>query len=237
MQVVLKVVGGKNDGREINISVPEFIIGRGENAHLRPSSDLISRRHCALRINNGQLIIEDLGSRNGTYVNGEKLNGPHVAKSGDLLRVGRLQFNVLLDPVKAGAKRPKVANAVEAASRAATLKKSSPDDIEESITDWLSEPSEDERNQKRRNTETIQFSVEDTTTIKKPTEDGAEAAADESGEHDDDLAEDGEDENGNGSLLNFKKKKFGKLPPQPKFSHDDSKTAAGEVLKRFFNRR
>ncbi len=237
MQVVLKVVGGKNDGREINISVPEFIIGRGENAHLRPSSDLISRRHCALRINNGKLIIEDLGSRNGTYVNGEKLTGPHVAKSGDLLRVGRLQFNVLLDPVKSGAKRPKVANAVEAASRAASIKQASPDDIEESITDWLSEPSEDDRLQKRASTETIQFSVEDTTTIKTPSENDAEATTANSGENADGDAEGDSDENGNGSLLNFKKKKFGKLPPQPKFSHDDSKTAAGEVLKRFFNRR
>ena len=237
MQVVMKVVGGKNDGREINISVPEVIIGRGENAHLRPSSDLISRRHCALRINNGQLTIEDLGSRNGTYVNGEKLTGPHVAKSGDLLRVGRLQFNVLLDPVKSGAKRPKVASAVEAANRAASIKKSSPDDIEESITDWLSEPAEDERTQQRRNTETIQFSVEDTTTIKKPVQDGAGSTSDESGEHDGEASEHDEEDAGNSSLLNFKKKKFGKLPPQPKFSHDDSKTAAGEVLKRFFNRR
>jgi hypothetical protein len=34
-----------------------------------------------------------------------------------------------------------------------------------------------------------------------------------------------------------KKKNFGKLPPRPKFSHDDSTTAAGDVLKNFFNRR
>jgi len=34
-----------------------------------------------------------------------------------------------------------------------------------------------------------------------------------------------------------KKKNIGKLPPRPKFSHDDSTTAAGDVLKNFFNRR
>ena len=44
MQVFLKIIGGKNDGREIKISVPEFVIGRGDTAHLKPSSDLVSRR-------------------------------------------------------------------------------------------------------------------------------------------------------------------------------------------------
>jgi len=47
MQVFLKIIGGKNDGREIKISVPEFVIGRGDTAHLKPSSDLVSRRHCS----------------------------------------------------------------------------------------------------------------------------------------------------------------------------------------------
>ncbi len=42
MQVTLKDVGGKNNGREINIAVPRFIVGRGETAHLRPASDLVS---------------------------------------------------------------------------------------------------------------------------------------------------------------------------------------------------
>ena len=87
MQVVLKVVGGKNDGREIVISVPRFIIGRGESAHLRPSSDLISREHCSISIKEGQVTIDDLGSRNGTFVNGAELSGTHLVKSGDSLRV------------------------------------------------------------------------------------------------------------------------------------------------------
>ena len=73
MKASLRVVGGKNDGREIGIKVPKFIIGRGEKAHLRPSSDLVSRHHCAIRVRDGKVTIEDLKSRNGTYVNGEKI--------------------------------------------------------------------------------------------------------------------------------------------------------------------
>ena len=64
MQVFLKVVGGKNDAREIAITVPKFVIGRGEEAHLRPTSDLVSRHHTAINVENGKVIIEDLKSRN-----------------------------------------------------------------------------------------------------------------------------------------------------------------------------
>ena len=244
MQVVLKVVGGKNDGREINISVPEFVIGRGETAHLRPSSDLISRRHCAIRIGDGQVIVEDLGSRNGTFINGEKLEGPHKAKSGDLLRVGRLQFNVLLDPAKAGSKRPRVNSIAEAAARTVDGKSAKSNSIEDSITDWLMDADEeDEQRQAMRRTETVQFSLDDTTAVGVPAKEPQQDAPPDSGSQSD-SAEMSTDEtvpdDGKSGILNVKrskKKKYGKLPKQPKFSHDDSKTAAGEVLKRFFNRR
>ena len=245
MQVVLKVVGGKNDGREINISVPEFVIGRGETAHLRPSSDLISRRHCVIRIGNGQVIVEDMGSRNGTFINGEQLQEPHKVKSGDLLRVGRLQFNILLDPAKAGAKRPRVNSVAEAAARTADGKKSKAASIEDSITDWLMDADEeDEQRQAIRRTETVQFSLDDTTALgAPPPKPETDAKQSDSSSHADstemstDETQSDVSESGSlGSKLS-KKKKYGKLPKQPKFSHDDSKTAAGEVLKRFFNRR
>ena len=236
MQVVLKVIGGKNDGREITISVPEFIIGRGDEAHLRPSSDLISRAHCAIRLADGRVSIQDLGSRNGTFVNGEQLTEMHIARSGDTLRVGRLQFKVLIDPVQAGNKRPKVNSAVEAANRTAESTSKAPASIEESITDWLTDPEDvDLEKQKLRQTETVQFSLEDTSQIAKPESIGETLDAGET-EVEDEEKEDDEEE-GTDEKQGRKKKEYGKLPPQPKFSHDDSTTAAGDVLKKFFNRR
>ena len=100
MQVKLKVIGGKHDGRMISLSIPEFIIGRGEAAHLRPNSDLISRKHCVIRQTNGHVVIQDLGSRNGTVVNGEEITEPYQASSGDILRVGKLQFEIVVDVIK-----------------------------------------------------------------------------------------------------------------------------------------
>ena len=228
MQVVLNVVGGKNDGRDIVISVPRFIIGRGESAHLRPSSDLISREHCSISIKEGQVTIDDLGSRNGTFVNGAELSGTHLVKSGDSLRVGRLQFSVLIDPVKAGQKKPRVKSAVEAASRTMEKKPPSKEMIEDSITDWLSSPDEQDAKDNFRNAETVQFEIEHS-----KTEENLDLS-DSSDDAEEELTVDG---SGEKEDKKRSKKKFGKLPPRPKFSHDDSTTAAGDVLKKFFNRR
>ena len=217
MQVVLRVVGGKNDGREITIAVPRFIIGRGDTAHLRPASDLVSREHCEILFGDGKVIINDLASRNGSFVNGKQLTETHVAKSGDSLRIGRLQFEVVIDPVKASAKKPRVGDVVEAAARTAQNKKTS---LEDSITDWLTDE-EDNPNTAERDaiasSETIQLNLEETSVF---------GTAKRESKADEPTGEESPSEDGPK-----------KLPPMPKRQHDSSTTAADDVLKKFFNRR
>lgn len=217
MQVVLRVVGGKNDGREITIAVPRFIIGRGDTAHLRPASDLVSREHCEILFGDGKVVINDLASRNGTFVNGKQLTETHVAKSGDSLRIGRLQFEVVIDPVKASAKKPRVGDVVEAAARTAQNKRSS---LEDSITDWLTDAEDDPNTAERdaiASSETIQLNLEETSVFGSAKR---ESNSDETGDEEA-SSEDGPK----------------KLPPMPKRQHDSSTTAADDVLKKFFNRR
>ena len=114
----------------------------------------------------GVVRISDLKSRNGTYVNGLKLDGPHDASSGDSLRVGRLQFEVIVDHAVAGAKKPKVKGVVEAASRAATSKKKM--SLEDSISDWLMDDDEDTNERDRlAGAETLQLNLEDTSVFGK----------------------------------------------------------------------
>jgi predicted component of type VI protein secretion system len=226
MQVTLRVVGGKNDGRDIKIAVPRFIIGRGEQAHLRPSSDLISRQHCAINIADGKVTIEDLGSRNGTFVNEEPLNGAHVAKVGDVLKVGRLQFEVLIDYAKPGVKKPRVETVAEAAKRSATKTPGNSNLDEDSITEWLSQPTE---MPEPSVSETRQFKLDETAQLYSENEPGKS----DSSEPESTISDISKDKT---SGL-FKKKKPGKLPPKPKFSSETSTTAADDVLKKFFNRR
>ena len=227
MQVILKVIGGKNDGRQIKIAVPRFIIGRGETAHLRPSSDLVSREHCEIVIGDGVVHISDLKSRNGTYVNGLKLDGRHKVNSGDSLRVGRMQFEVIVDHALAGAKKPKVKGVVEAATRTAKTKKKM--SLEESISDWLMDddydPDTGERDQ-IASAETLQLDIGDTSVFGKD-----KAWRDEQRRKESEENEAKESDSSKG------KSKFKKLPKVEDDVHDSSTSAADEVLKRFFKRR
>ena len=88
MHVKLKVLRGASTGKEVEIRGPRFFIGRSPECNLRANSDAISRRHCAITVGDNDVTIKDLGSRNGTYVNGTRIDGEHRIKMGDQLRVG-----------------------------------------------------------------------------------------------------------------------------------------------------
>lgn len=117
MQMKLKVVGGANEGQEVPISAPKFLIGRARDCHLRANSDMISRHHCVLLVEADLAAVRDFGSRNGTFVNGEKVQGECRLHSGDHLEVGPLKFEVVLSVVTKGKKRPKVQDVSDAVQR------------------------------------------------------------------------------------------------------------------------
>lgn len=99
LQAELKVTSGKQAGNTIPLSPGKFLVGREEDCHLRPNSDLISRHHCVFTLDEYALRIRDLGSTNGTLVNGERIRGGVVLKPGDIVAFGKLEFEVLLhDP-------------------------------------------------------------------------------------------------------------------------------------------
>ena len=230
MQLKLKVIGGKNDGRELEIKVPEFIIGRGEGVNLRPKSDLISRHHCAVLLEDGQAFVNDLDSRNGTFLNGEQIKGKVKLQIGDLLRVGRLQFEILIDHGAAARKKPKVTSVKEAAERTAAANSNLDED---SITDWLSEAAESEKSARQTILETRQFRIDETDRVILD-----EIVADDSVSEKDAQAEATDDSEASDGGSNSKKKaKPGKLPARPKDDTADSKDAATDMLRKFFNRR
>ncbi len=72
------------------ISVQEFpcLVGRGNEAQLRLPHPSISQRHADLTIENDFLVIRDIGSRNGTYVNGTRVSNPRQVMPGDLIQFG-----------------------------------------------------------------------------------------------------------------------------------------------------
>src|SRR3954471_17860262 len=103
MKVQLIVVQGKSEGKTIPLSGPVFKIGRGETCHLRPNSERVSREHAEFSVTAESVTIRDLGSRNGTLVNGKALTQPLTLKDRDVVQVGPLTFAVsILDAAGAG---------------------------------------------------------------------------------------------------------------------------------------
>src|SRR5947209_221139 len=66
----------------------ETSLGRADENDIVLSGDLVSRRHARIRVKGDDLAIEDLGSRNGSRVNGEPLHGAVDLKAGDVVSVG-----------------------------------------------------------------------------------------------------------------------------------------------------
>lgn len=103
MKAQLVIIDGKQKGRTIDLTEPVFLIGRGERCHLRPSSGLVSREHAEFAIKGNSLIVRDMGSRNGTLVNGKALTDSRALKDGDQVQVGPLTFAVSLQGTVTGA--------------------------------------------------------------------------------------------------------------------------------------
>lgn len=135
MELKLLVLSGNNAGEEVPVKGPKFFIGRAEDCHLRPRSELVSRHHCAILIEEAFVAVRDFGSKNGTLVNGEAVRGERELKHGDLLKVGDLEFKVQLGVDVSVQEKPKVQSAPEAA--AGTVESSLDDDLD--LDKWLSE--------------------------------------------------------------------------------------------------
>jgi pSer/pThr/pTyr-binding forkhead associated (FHA) protein len=67
-------------------------MGRGDQAEIRLEDPFASSRHAKLTPQGGIVVIEDLGSTNGTYLNEELLSGPQPLHQGDRVRIGDSEF-------------------------------------------------------------------------------------------------------------------------------------------------
>jgi pSer/pThr/pTyr-binding forkhead associated (FHA) protein len=94
MMIELCVVQGRPSGKRLEFPPGEYLIGRGLECHVRPESDWVSRQHCRLLVSPDGASICDLGSRNGTLVNGSLVVGERTLKHGDLVQIGPLVFAV-----------------------------------------------------------------------------------------------------------------------------------------------
>ncbi len=73
----------------------EYVLGRSPYCSIVVSNALASRQHCTIQLTSDGLTVVDLSSRNGTTVNGEKLEGRRTLEAGDIVRIGSDAIEVL----------------------------------------------------------------------------------------------------------------------------------------------
>ncbi len=237
MQLKLKVLSGSHAGKEIPVAADKFLIGRSESCQLRPKSDSVSRRHCILVAKEGRVLLQDLKSRNGTYVNDKRLptDKAKVLKAGDHLRVGKLEFEVMIEHGLQSAKKPKVADVGDAAERMvqAGSEDSRMEDVD--VSSWLDEADQIDRVRKLSDPETRQFRLD------HPDEGTGDAEPGEAGTDSGDLSVSEATPAEAGASEGHKrpeKREPGKLPEKLKRAmSDSSQDAANNALKRFFSGR
>lgn len=99
MQVVLRIANGKTNVRKVRLQ-SDTVIGRSPECQLKVASNQISRRHCQILLRETFVAIKDLGSANGTFVNGRRVP-PEVEvplTPGTRVMLGPLHFTIDYEP-------------------------------------------------------------------------------------------------------------------------------------------
>lgn len=87
-QFQLVMRSGPTPGATFSLEGDQLIIGRDTASNIAINDAEVSRKHARLTFQGGKYVIEDLGSTNGTFVNGQRLASPAVLKSGDVVSLG-----------------------------------------------------------------------------------------------------------------------------------------------------
>jgi hypothetical protein len=90
-RLIVERAPGHTPGMEYDVG-EGAVLGRGDQAEIRLEDPFASSRHARLIRQGGIVVLEDLGSTNGTYLNEELLSGPQPLHQGDRVRIGDSEF-------------------------------------------------------------------------------------------------------------------------------------------------
>jgi hypothetical protein len=95
-RLVVERAPGHSPGMEYDVG-EGAVMGRGDQAEIRLEDPFASSRHARLVRQGGIVVLEDLGSTNGTYLNEELVTGPQPLHPGDRVRIGDSEFTFMED--------------------------------------------------------------------------------------------------------------------------------------------
>src|SRR5206468_3078040 len=145
----LLILDGPRAGRRVRVSA-ELLVGRGDDVGLDVGDDEVSRRHARFRRTADLLEVADLGSLNGTWVNGRQITAVTALKPDDVVKLGSTHLRVI--PVDAGSVRASTGRAAAAAPAQPSEPEATiparegelPEPVGEAAPDFLGRAQEDE---------------------------------------------------------------------------------------------
>ena len=94
MAVELVILTGDTETERVRIRPKGHVIGRSPDADIRISDPYSSEFHARVGIQDGDVVVHDLGSTNGTYVNGRRVTSPTLVTRGDTVQIGKTILEV-----------------------------------------------------------------------------------------------------------------------------------------------
>lgn len=91
----LLVVGGELNGSLFNLEMGETVVGRNPDCTISLDFHGVSRKHFTINVSESEVVLTDLGSANGTYLNNLKLSDPVVLKRADMIKIGAIAMKFL----------------------------------------------------------------------------------------------------------------------------------------------
>lgn len=98
MALHLQILLGRERGRVISLAGGTYVVGRGEDGDIVLQSDLVSRVHARITAGPSELLVEDLESSNGTFLNGSRVVGENKVGVGEVLSIGDVVCRVYGNP-------------------------------------------------------------------------------------------------------------------------------------------
>jgi predicted component of type VI protein secretion system len=118
-QYQLTMRSGPNPGTVYALDSDQISIGRDSSNSIPVNDAEVSRHHSRLSFQGGKYVLEDMGSTNGTFVNGQRLTGPRVLKSGEVISLGE-QIVFVYEAVESDPGATVVSSRADFASRPAS---------------------------------------------------------------------------------------------------------------------
>ena len=157
---------GRSRGAEIPIPVRRFFIGTAPDCHMRCSGQSISPHHCMILIEDDRVIVRDDASQGGTFVNGQRIDTTACLFHGDRMRVGKLEFEVLMPASRVSGTEPEATPEPEIAHKETVTETT--DTIANFVVDMLLTEDEADRDRRRFDPAAREFHVEPHTSAEKP---------------------------------------------------------------------